>query len=88
MTEYEKLRETALAKFNETNCLDMNKLLDIFADLMVERCVNLCNVLADEADEVMNWKSLTEDNKLVYDGIWRGSTNCAELIKTHFGYKE
>lgn len=53
--------------------------------LVVEDCIDVCNHVAAEADGTAKSQFVTENGKLLHQGMWGGATNCAGVIRYNYG---
>ena len=58
-----------------------------FAELIVQECSTLCEEVAIDADQVAKGDFVTDDGRMLHEGMWGGAKNCSGRIKQHFGIK-
>jgi hypothetical protein len=59
-----------------------------FAELIVRECIAQCEQVATDADAKSKSKFVTDDGRMLHEGMWGGAKNCSGQIKQHFGVKE
>jgi hypothetical protein len=59
-----------------------------FAELIVRECVAQCEQVATAADAKSKSKFVTDDGRMLHEGMWGGAKNCSGQIKQHFGVEE
>jgi hypothetical protein len=67
---------------------DMNKYNQKFAELIVQECIAQCEQVATAADAKSKSKFVTDDGRMLHEGMWGGAKNCSGQIKQHFGVEE
>jgi hypothetical protein len=58
-----------------------------FAELIVRECIAQCEQVATDADAKSKSKFVTDDGRMLHEGMWGGAKNCSGQIKQHFGVK-
>jgi hypothetical protein len=56
-----------------------------FAELIVRECIAQCEQVATAADAKSKSKFVTDDGRMLHEGMWGGAKNCSGQIKQHFG---
>ena len=56
-----------------------------FAELIVRECIAQCEQVATAADAKSKSKFVTDDGRMLHEGMWGGAKNCSVQIKQHFG---
>ena len=56
-----------------------------FAELIVQECIAQCEQVATAADAKSKSKFVTDDGRMLHEGMWGGAKNCSGQIKQHFG---
>lgn len=56
-----------------------------FAELIIQECVAQCEQVASHADLMAKSQFVTEEGRMLHEGMWGGATNCGAWIKKHFG---
>jgi hypothetical protein len=59
-----------------------------FAELIVQECIAQCEQVATAADAKSKSKFVTDDGRMLHEGMWGGAKNCSGQIKQHFGVEE
>ena len=59
--------------------------LNKFAELIVQECITQCEQVATAADAKSKSKFVTDDGRMLHEGMWGGAKNCSGQIKQHFG---
>jgi hypothetical protein len=59
-----------------------------FAELIVRECIAQCEQVATAADAKSKSKFVTDDGRMLHEGMWGGAKNCSGQIKQHFGVEE
>jgi hypothetical protein len=59
-----------------------------FAELIVQECIAQCEQVATAADAKSKSKFVTDDGRMLHEGMWGGAKNCSGQIKQHFGVRE
>jgi hypothetical protein len=59
-----------------------------FAELIVRECIAHCEQVATAADAKSKSKFVTDDGRMLHEGMWGGAKNCSGQIKQHFGVAE
>jgi hypothetical protein len=59
-----------------------------FAELIVQECMAQCEQVATAADAKSKSKFVTDDGRMLHEGMWGGAKNCSGQIKQHFGVAE
>jgi hypothetical protein len=59
-----------------------------FAQLIVQECIAQCEQVATAADAKSKSKFVTDDGRMLHEGMWGGAKNCSGQIKQHFGVEE
>jgi hypothetical protein len=59
-----------------------------FAELIVRECIAQCEQVATAADAKSKSKFVTDDGRMLHEGMWGGAKNCSGQIKQHFGVAE
>jgi hypothetical protein len=59
-----------------------------FAELIVQECIAQCEQVATAADAKSRSKFVTDDGRMLHEGMWGGAKNCSGQIKQHFGVAE
>jgi hypothetical protein len=62
--------------------------LELFAELIVQECIAQCEQVATAADAKSKSKFVTDDGRMLHEGMWGGAKNCSGQIKQHFGVAE
>jgi hypothetical protein len=62
--------------------------LEKFAELIVQECIAQCEQVARAADAKSKSKFVTDDGRMLHEGMWGGAKNCSGQIKQHFGVAE
>jgi hypothetical protein len=62
--------------------------LEKFAELIVQECIAQCEQVATAADAKSKSKFVTDDGRMLHEGMWGGAKNCSGQIKQHFGVEE
>jgi hypothetical protein len=65
-----------------------NPELEKFAELIVQECIAQCEQVATAADAKSKSKFVTDDGRMLHEGMWGGAKNCSGQIKQHFGVDE
>jgi hypothetical protein len=65
-----------------------NPELEKFAKLIVRECIAQCEQVATAADAKSKSKFVTDDGRMLHEGMWGGAKNCSGQIKQHFGVAE
>jgi hypothetical protein len=83
----------ALDKANESEEEDFEISFDDdfqekFAELIVQECIAQCEQVATAADAKSKSKFVTDDGRMLHEGMWGGAKNCSGQIKQHFGVAE
>jgi hypothetical protein len=65
-----------------------NPELEKFAELIVQECIVQCEQVATAADAKSKSKFVTDDGRMLHEGMWGGAKNCSGQIKQHFGVEE
>jgi hypothetical protein len=82
----ELARKTVEAVQHKPNGIcDMNKYNQKFAELIVQECIAQCEQVATAADAKSKSKFVTDDGRMLHEGMWGGAKNCSGQIKQHFG---
>ena len=55
--------------------------VETLIDAVAERCAQICESVAEDADSGRRKKLLTEAGRQLYEGMWGGATNCAAKIR-------
>jgi hypothetical protein len=58
------------------------------AELIVQECIAQCEQVATAADAKSKSKFVTDDGRMLHEGMWGGAKNCSGQIKQHFGVEE
>lgn len=69
----------------ETTHLDV---AEKFAELIIQKCLEECEVVAYDADKKANSSLVTDAGRMLYEGMWGGAKNCAGQINYYFGLAE
>jgi hypothetical protein len=56
-----------------------------FAELIVQECIAQCEQVATAADAKSKSKFVTDDGRMLHEGMWGGAKFCSGQIKQHFG---
>jgi hypothetical protein len=56
--------------------------------LIVRECIAQCEQVATAADAKSKSKFVTDDGRMLHEGMWGGAKNCSGQIKQHFGVEE
>jgi hypothetical protein len=59
--------------------------LERFAELIVRECIAQCEQVATTSDAKSKSKFVTDDGRMLHEGMWGGAKNCSGQIKQHFG---
>jgi hypothetical protein len=59
-----------------------------FAQLIVQECIAQCEQVATAADAKSKSKFVTDDGRMLHEGMSGGAKNCSGQIKQHFGVAE
>jgi hypothetical protein len=59
-----------------------------FAELIVQECIAQCEQVATAADAKSKSKFVTDDGRMLHEGMWGGAKNCSGQIREHFGVEE
>jgi hypothetical protein len=59
-----------------------------FAELIVQECIAQCEQVATAADAKSKSKFVTDDGRMLHEGMWGGAKKCSGQIKQHFGVEE
>ena len=59
--------------------------LEKFAELIVQECIAQCEQVATAADAKSKSKFVTDDGRMLHEGMWGGAKFCSGQIKQHFG---
>jgi hypothetical protein len=59
-----------------------------FAELIVQECIAQCEQVATAADAKSKSKFVTDDGRMLHEGMWGGAKNCSGQIKQYFGVAE
>jgi hypothetical protein len=62
--------------------------LNKFAELIVQECIAQCEQVATAADAKSKSKFVTDDGRMLHEGMWGGAKNCSGQIREHFGVEE
>jgi hypothetical protein len=62
--------------------------IEKFAELIVKECIAQCEQVATAADAKSKSKFVTDDGRMLHEGMWGGAKNCSGQIKEHFGVAE
>jgi transcriptional regulator of nitric oxide reductase len=67
--------------------LPITENMEKFAELIIKECMDQCEKI--RADALVQKKSefLTNDGKMLYEGVYGGANNCGYAIQQHFGVK-
>jgi hypothetical protein len=77
----ERVRELALQAGYDMDMQQHQK----FAELIVRECITQCEQVATAADAKSKSKFVTDDGRMLHEGMWGGAKNCSGQIKQHFG---
>jgi hypothetical protein len=80
----ERVRELALQAGYDMDMQQHQK----FAELIVQECIAQCEQVATAADAKSKSKFVTDDGRMLHEGMWGGAKNCSGQIKQHFGVEE
>jgi hypothetical protein len=80
----ERIRELALQAGYDMDMQQHQK----FAELIVQECIAQCEQVATAADAKSKSKFVTDDGRMLHEGMWGGAKNCSGQIKQHFGVEE
>lgn len=64
------------------------KEIEFYAEQIVKKCIELCEGVATEADEMTKSKFVTDAGRLLHEGMWGGAMNSAIGIRNYFGVKD
>jgi len=67
---------------------EFNQFTTKFAELIVRECIAQCEQVATAADAKSKSKFVTDDGRMLHEGMWGGAKNCSGQIKQHFGVAE
>ena len=59
-----------------------------FAELIIQECVAQCEQVASHADLMAKSKFVTDEGRMLNEGMWGGAKNCGVWIKKHFEIEE
>jgi hypothetical protein len=59
-----------------------------FARLLIKECMEQCENVRNDALVQKKSEFLTNDGKMLYEGVFGGANNCGYAIQQHFGVKE
>jgi len=84
-----ELAEQARTHFPETETTGEYWVFDEekFAELIIQECVSQCEKVASHADKMAKSKFVTDEGRMLNEGMWGGAKNCGVWIKKHFGVK-
>jgi hypothetical protein len=92
----QQLAEQAGIHFGRSATLDGNNIarfvttsdMEKFAELIVQECIAQCEQVATAADVKSKSKFVTDDGRMLHEGMWGGAKNCSGQIREHFGVAE
>jgi hypothetical protein len=85
----ELAEQASLELFNDTAQHRLLKgFAEKFAELIVQECIAQCEQVATAADAKSKSKFVTDDGRMLHEGMWGGAKNCSGQIKQHFGVAE
>jgi hypothetical protein len=58
--------------------------LQKFSELLIAKCIEICNKVSQDADIKTKNKFLTEAGIVLHEGIWAGAKDCQCSIKNYF----
>ena len=65
----------------ETTHLDI---AEKFAELIIQKCLEECEVVAYDADTNANSSLVTDTGRMIHEGMWGGAKSCSGKIKYYF----
>ena len=63
---------------------DTNAVAERFAELIVDACLYACENIRQDALVQKKSEFLTDDGKMLYEGVYGGATNCGFAIQQMF----
>jgi len=85
----ERIRELMIeAGIYECDDFEPHPTFEKFAELIVQECITQCEQVATAADAKSKSKFVTDDGRMLHEGMWGGAKNCSGQIKQHFGVAE
>ena len=88
----ERIRElaeqAALATNEDPNGEYPAHMMQKFAELIVRECLQQCEQVRSDAATQKKSQFLTQDGKMLYEGVYGGATNCGFAIQQHFGVEK
>jgi hypothetical protein len=82
----EQIREFMLLAGTDTSGKWMGvEHVERLAELIVRECIAQCEQVATAADAKSKSKFVTDDGRMLHEGMWGGAKNCSVQIKQHFG---
>jgi hypothetical protein len=76
------------AEYNGFDANELSASQRRFAELIVQECIAQCEQVATAADAKSKSKFVTDDGRMLHEGMWGGAKNCSGQIKQHFGVEE
>lgn len=58
--------------------------IEQFITHIVTQCVQRCEQIATDADWMTKSKFVTDDGRMLHEGMWGGAKNCAAEINKYF----
>jgi hypothetical protein len=85
----ERIKELMIeAGIYECDDFEPHPTFEKFAELIVKECIAQCEQVATAADAKSKSKFVTDDGRMLHEGMWGGAKNCSGQIKQHFGVAE
>ena len=86
----ELMNKTLDDKFSHTwstlNYEDVENFSENFSELLLQECINICELVASGAKLMITNDMVTTEGKLLHQGRYGGAKNAGEAIKHHFNY--
>lgn len=84
---YKALDQAVPETYTTLSSEQLGKALDVYAELIVGECLAFCKQIADDASSQKRSEFLTQDGKMLYEGVFGGANNCGFAIQERFGVK-
>lgn len=62
--------------------------IEYLAELIVQECMKQCEQIRDDAFVQKKSEFLTQDGKMLYEGVYGGANNCGFAIQQYFGVED
>jgi len=82
------LNQAGIYQPDRFDAIDGSNQMEKFAELIVRECIAQCEQVATAADAKSKSKFVTDDGRMLHEGMWGGAKNCSGQIKQHFGVAE